>query len=60
MYDVTLTMPFLHYDPKTASAEETKFSEIFDGVKALGLRLEPDKGESIAIVVDHVDRPPEN
>ena len=58
LYNVTLTMPFLHYDAKTASVEDTKFAEIFDGVKPLGLRLEPDKGESIAIVVDHIDRPP--
>ena len=60
MYDVQLTMPFLHYDPKTANVEDSKFAEIFDGLKELGLRLESSKAELNGIVVDHVERPPEN
>lgn len=51
-------LPFRHYDPKSSDVETTDFAGIIDGVKSLGLRLEPGKAETSVIVVDHIDRPP--
>jgi len=59
-YDVQLTMPLQHYDAKTAAAEDTGISEVMDGLKPLGLRLVPDRAPLNGLVMDHVERPPEN
>jgi uncharacterized protein (TIGR03435 family) len=53
-------LPFPHYDPKTANVEDTNFAAIIDGVKSLGLRLEPAKADTSMIVIDHIDRPAMN
>jgi uncharacterized protein (TIGR03435 family) len=53
-------LPGAHYDPKTSDVESTDFSGIIEGVKDLGLRLEPGKADTTVIVIDHIDRPPEN
>jgi uncharacterized protein (TIGR03435 family) len=60
LWDITLTMPFMHYDPKTAAPEDSKIPEIMDGLKQIGLKLEPGRGELKGIMVDHIERPPEN
>ena len=59
-FDVQLTMGDQHYDAKTAKAEDTGISEIMDGLKQLGLRLESAKAPLNGLVVDHVERPTEN
>jgi uncharacterized protein (TIGR03435 family) len=59
-YDVQLTMPLQHYDAKAATAEDTGISDVMDGLKPLGLRLVSDKAPLNGLVVDHVERPPEN
>jgi uncharacterized protein (TIGR03435 family) len=53
-------IPLAHYDPKTSTVENTDFGGIIEGVKNLGLRLEPGKANTNVIVIDHVERPPEN
>ncbi|MGP8259379.1 MAG: TIGR03435 family protein [Acidobacteriaceae bacterium] len=53
-------LPYQHYDPKTTNVEDTDFSGIIEGVKNLGLRLEPGKADTTVIVIDHIDRPAEN
>jgi uncharacterized protein (TIGR03435 family) len=58
-YDLTVhPLPYPHYDPKSSSVEDTDFSAIIDGVKTLGLRLEPAKADTLVLFVDHIDRPP--
>jgi uncharacterized protein (TIGR03435 family) len=59
-FDVQLTMGDQHYDAKTAKAEDTGISEIMDGLKQLGLRLESAKAPLNGLVVDHVERPEED
>jgi uncharacterized protein (TIGR03435 family) len=58
LWDITLTMPFMHYDPKTATPEDSKIPEIMDGLKQIGLKLEPGRAELKGIMVDHIERPP--
>ena len=53
-------LPSAHYDPKTSNVENTDFGGIIEGVKNLGLRLEPGKADTTVIVIDHVERPQEN
>jgi len=53
-------LPLPHYDPKTSTVENTDFGGIIEGVKNLGLRLEPGKADTTVIVIDHIDRPAEN
>ena len=48
-------IPFQHYDPKTSNVENTDFSGIVEGVKNLGLRLEPGKADTTVIVIDHIE-----
>jgi uncharacterized protein (TIGR03435 family) len=59
-YDVQLTMPVKHYDASAATAEDTGISEIQESLKALGLRLDPAKAPLNGVVMDHVERPPED
>jgi uncharacterized protein (TIGR03435 family) len=60
-YDFHLKpLPFAHYDPKTSDVESTDFAAIIDGVKNLGLSLEPAKADTSVLVIDHIDRPTEN
>lgn len=53
-------LPGAHYDPKTSSVENTDFGGIIEGVKNLGLKLESGKADTTVIVIDHIERPPEN
>jgi uncharacterized protein (TIGR03435 family) len=53
-------LPSAHYDPKTSNVENTDFGGIIEGVKNLGLRLEPGKADTTVIVIDHIERPAEN
>jgi len=53
-------LPYQHYDPKSTNVEDTDFAGIIEGVKNLGLRLEPGKADTTVIVIDHVERPQEN
>jgi uncharacterized protein (TIGR03435 family) len=59
-YDLTVhPLPITHYDPKATNVENTDFSGIIDGVKNLGLRLEPAKVPTNVLIIDHIDRPTE-
>jgi uncharacterized protein (TIGR03435 family) len=53
-------LPGAHYDPMTTTVENTDFGGIIEGVKNLGLRLESGKADTTVIVIDHIERPPEN
>jgi uncharacterized protein (TIGR03435 family) len=53
-------LPYQHYDPKSTNVEDTDFTGIIEGVKNLGLRLEPGKADTNVIVIDHIERPAEN
>jgi uncharacterized protein (TIGR03435 family) len=53
-------LPPAHYDPRTSNVETTDFAAIIDGVRSLGLKLEPAKSEISVIVIDHIERPSEN
>lgn len=60
-YDFTVKpLPYIQYDPKSPTADDSAFSAIIDGVRSLGLKLEPAKAETSVIVIDHIDRPPTN
>jgi uncharacterized protein (TIGR03435 family) len=50
-------LPIAHYSAKSVDVEDTDFGAIIDGVKSLGLRLEPAKADTS--VIDHMDRPSE-
>jgi uncharacterized protein (TIGR03435 family) len=53
-------MPLEHYDAASATPEDTGISQIQEGLKGLGLRLEPAKAPLNGVVMDHVERPPED
>jgi uncharacterized protein (TIGR03435 family) len=53
-------LPSAHYDPKTTDVDSTDFAGIIEGVKNLGLRLEPAKADTTVIVIDHIERPADN
>jgi uncharacterized protein (TIGR03435 family) len=59
-YDVQLTMPADHFDAKTATADDTGMSDLVDSLGLLGLKLVSDKAPLNGVVLDHVERPPEN
>jgi uncharacterized protein (TIGR03435 family) len=40
--------------------EDTDLGAIIDGVRSLGLKLEPAKADTSVLVIDHIDRPAEN
>jgi uncharacterized protein (TIGR03435 family) len=57
-YDLTIKpLPITHYDPKSSTVENTDFAGIIDGVKNLGLRLEPVKADTSVLIIDRIDRP---
>jgi uncharacterized protein (TIGR03435 family) len=57
---MTLFLPLEHYDASRADAGDSPIPHIFDGVKALGLELQPSKGPTYGLVLDHIERPPGN
>jgi uncharacterized protein (TIGR03435 family) len=60
LYDVSLYIPNEHYNTSQADAGDSPIPHIFDGVKALGLELQPSKGPTYGLVMDHIERPPDN
>jgi uncharacterized protein (TIGR03435 family) len=59
LYDVSLYIPHDHYDA-SGNTDESPIPRIFDSVKALGLELQSSKGPTYGLVLDHIERPPEN
>jgi uncharacterized protein (TIGR03435 family) len=59
-YDFKIFMPAAHYSPSMENSEDSPIPKIFEGVKALGLNLVSAKEATGGLVVDHVERPPEN
>jgi uncharacterized protein (TIGR03435 family) len=60
-YDFTEEyLPYPSYDPKSPDSDSSDIPAILDGVKSLGLKLEPTKADTSVIVIDHIERPPAN
>jgi len=60
-YDFTLPLPVAMLPEQLQqAAEDAGVPSIFEGLKQLGLQLVPAKGPIRGIVVDHIERPPEN
>lgn len=60
-YDFSLLIPRRTLAEQTKqAAEDAGVPTVFEGLKQLGLRLVPAKGPIPGIVVDHIERPPEN
>ena len=60
-YDFTVPIPVaLLPEPLQRAAEDAGQPSLFEGLKQLGLQLVPAKGPVRGIVVDHIERPPEN
>jgi len=60
-YDFTEEhLPYPTYDPKSPDADGSEIPAILDGVRSLGLRLQPAKAETSVIVIDNIDRPHTN
>lgn len=53
-------LPGAHYSARTTGVEDTDFGAILDGIKSLGLRLEPAKADTSVIVIDYIERPVAN
>jgi uncharacterized protein (TIGR03435 family) len=47
-------------DERKLAAEDAGVPTVFEGLKQLGLQLVPAKGPIRGIVVDHIERPPDN
>jgi uncharacterized protein (TIGR03435 family) len=60
-YDFTLPIPARRLpDQLQQAAEDAGAVSVFEGVKQLGLQLVPSTGPIRGMVVDHIERPPEN
>jgi uncharacterized protein (TIGR03435 family) len=60
-YDFSLQIPRRTLpDQIKESAEDAGVPTVFEGLKQLGLQLVSAKGPVRGIVVDHIERPPEN
>ncbi len=59
-FNFTTFMPPEHYSPAMENADDSPIPKIFDGVKALGLNLVSAKEVTGGLVIDHIERPPEN
>ena len=60
-YDFTLPIPVGQLpDQLQQAAEDAGVPSMFEGLKQLGLQLVPAKDPVRGIVVDHIERPPEN
>jgi uncharacterized protein (TIGR03435 family) len=60
-YDFSLLIPRRTLAEQTKQdAEDAGVPTVFEGLKQLGLQLASAKGPTRGIVVDHVERPPEN
>jgi uncharacterized protein (TIGR03435 family) len=60
-YDFTVPMPRASLPDKLQQAlADAGVPSVFDGLKQIGLQLVPAKGPIQGIVVDHIERPPNN
>ena len=60
-YDFTVPIPYRPLPEQFKEiAEDSGVPTMFEGLKKLGLQLEQAKGPINGIVVDHIERPPEN
>ena len=60
-YDFTVPIPYRPLPEQFRQiAEDSGVPSMFDGLKQLGLQLVSAKGPIEGIVVDHIERPPEN
>jgi uncharacterized protein (TIGR03435 family) len=60
-YDFTEEhLPYPMYDPKSPDLDGSEIPAILEGVKSLGLRLQPAKADTSVIVIDNIDRPHTN
>jgi len=60
-YDFSLPIPRRSMaDERKLAAEDAGVPTVFEGLKQLGLQLVPAKGPIRGIVVDHIERPPDN
>jgi bla regulator protein BlaR1 len=60
-YDFTTSLPLAHYSPNMGGdADDSPVPKTFDAVKALGLNLVSAKELTGGLIVDHIERPPEN
>jgi len=60
-YDFSLPIPRRTMADQTKqAAEEAGVPTVFEGLKQVGLQLVPAKGPLPGVVVDHIERPPEN
>ena len=60
LYDLALFIPLQHYDASHADAGDSPIPAIFEALKKVGLELQAAKAETGGIVIDHIERPPEN
>lgn len=59
-YDFKTFMPPAHYSASVDNTDDSPIPRIFDGVKALGLNLVSAKEVTGALILDHVELPPQN
>jgi uncharacterized protein (TIGR03435 family) len=59
-YDLKTFMPATHYSPSIDNTGDSPIPHVFEGVKALGLDLVSAKELTGALIVDHIERPPQN
>jgi uncharacterized protein (TIGR03435 family) len=60
-YDFTLPIPVGQMpDQLQQAVEDAGVPSMFEGLKQLGLQLVPAKDPVRGIVVDHIERPPDN
>jgi hypothetical protein len=48
-------LPWAAYDPKSSSVRTPISPQSIDGIRALGLRLEPVKADTSVLIIDHID-----
>ena len=59
-YDFKAFMPIAHYNPNMPVSDDSPIPLVFAGVKALGLDLVPAKEITGALIIDHIERPPQD
>jgi uncharacterized protein (TIGR03435 family) len=59
-WDFKTFMPAQHYSPNMDNSDDSPIPHVFSGVKALGLDLVSAREITGGLIVDHIDRPPEN
>jgi len=59
-YNFKTFMPGAHYSPYRDTIDDSPIPHVFAGVKALGLDLVSAKELTGALIIDHVEHPPQN